>query len=58
MAIDLVQVTMRSGSWRGKDCDDFSSKIRPGSHTSNDDATIDHNCNGIVGMNLTTGKSW
>ncbi|UJR23997.1 hypothetical protein I4U23_026963 [Adineta vaga] len=50
--------TMRGSSWRGKDCNDISSTIRPGSHVINGDVPIDHNCNGIFGLNSVTGGSW
>ncbi|CAF1649860.1 unnamed protein product [Adineta ricciae] len=50
--------TMRGSSWRGKDCNDMSSKIRPGSHIVNGDVPIDYNCNGIFGLNSATGRSW
>ena len=45
-------------SWRSKDCNDFSSKVRPGLHVINGDVLLDHNCNGIFGMNSATDTSW
>ena len=50
--------TLRGTSWRGKDCDDASSAVHPGARVVNSDSVIDHNCNGIVGMDSTTGKPW
>lgn len=52
------ETTFRGGSWRGRDCNDISGTIRPGRQPIQGDATVDHNCNGIVGMNTPTGKSY
>ncbi|CAF4277703.1 unnamed protein product, partial [Rotaria sordida] len=41
-----------------KDCNDFSSAIHPGARIVQGDAIIDHNCNGIYGINSATGRSW
>ncbi|CAF1261864.1 unnamed protein product [Adineta steineri] len=51
-----TETTLRGSSWRGKDCNDFSSQIHPGAHTIQSDSVIDHNCNGIFGMNSATGR--
>jgi acyloxyacyl hydrolase len=51
-----TEPTLRGTSWRGKDCDDFSSKIRPGARSVMGDYDVDHNCNGIVGMDSSTGR--
>ncbi len=53
-----TDVTFRGSSWRGKDCDDFSSTIHPGARVLQGDAAIDHNCNGIVGLDGTTGQPY
>jgi acyloxyacyl hydrolase len=53
-----TEASLRGSSWRGKDCDDFSSNVHPGAHVNNGDGVTDHNCNGIVGMDATTGKPW
>jgi len=53
-----TEPTLRGTSWRGKDCDDFTSKIHPGAHVVNGDAVDDSNCNGIFGMDSSTGKPW
>jgi acyloxyacyl hydrolase len=50
-----TEETLRGGSWRGKDCDDVSGKIHPGAIVVQGDAVLDHNCNGIVGINSATG---
>ncbi|CAF1284679.1 unnamed protein product [Rotaria sordida] len=50
--------TFRGSSWRRKDCNDFSSAIHPGARIVQGDAIIDHNCNGIYGINSATGRSW
>jgi len=63
-AVDLdhdkfgTEEALRGGSWRGKDCDDVSEKVHPGGHAVEGDATIDHNCNGIVGLDSATGLPW
>ncbi len=49
---------LRGSSWRGKDCDDFSKKIRPGARSVNGDAVVDENCNGIFGLDSTTGRPY
>jgi acyloxyacyl hydrolase len=53
-----TEVTLRGSSWRGKDCDDISSKVHPGAHVVDGDWATDSNCNGILGMDSTSGKSW
>ncbi|CAF4105413.1 unnamed protein product, partial [Rotaria sordida] len=53
-----TEPTLRGSSWRGKDCNDFSSSSRPGAQVLNGDSVVDHNCNGIYGMNPTSGKPW
>ena len=50
----------RGSNWRGADCNDSDINIYPGrrqNYYSNDE-TIDHDCNGIYGINTVTGKSW
>jgi len=53
-----TESSARGTSWRGKDCDDFSKKIRPGAHSVNGDAVVDENCNGIFGLDSTTGRPY
>ena len=53
-----TESSLRGSSWRGKDCDDLSSKVRPGARSVNGDVAVDQNCNGIVGMDSTTGHSY
>ncbi|CAF1510570.1 unnamed protein product [Rotaria magnacalcarata] len=53
-----TEESFRGSAWRGKDCDDFSSKIRPGARSVMGDYAIDHNCNGIYGMDSSTNKPW
>ena len=53
-----TEATFRGTSWRGKDCNDFSSQIHPGARVSQGDSVLDHNCNGIFGMNSATGQPW
>jgi acyloxyacyl hydrolase len=53
-----TETTLRGGSWRGRDCDDFSAAIHPGSRAVQGDSVLDHNCNGILGMDSATGRAW
>jgi acyloxyacyl hydrolase len=53
-----TEEALRGTSWRGKDCDDFSKKVRPGARTVNGDAVLDENCNGIFGLDSATGQPW
>jgi acyloxyacyl hydrolase len=48
--------SLRGAYWRGRDCDDLNSTIFPGRDSS--DAIVDENCNGIFGIDLTTGKTY
>lgn len=49
--------TFRGTSWRGRDCSDINKDIYPGRHTT-DDAIVDTNCNGILGVDPGTGKTY
>lgn len=49
--------TFRGSSWRGKDCDDLDSHIYPG-RKSMGDVEIDTNCNGIVGVDAATRRTY
>jgi len=45
--------TLRGADWRGKDCDDKNAFVYPGRrdrHSSTSDPNVDHNCNGIKGV--------
>ncbi len=53
-----TEAALRGTSWRGKDCDDFSKKVRPGARSVNGDIAVDENCNGIFGLDSTTGRAW
>ena len=53
-----TELALRGTSWRGKDCDDFSKKVRPGARSVNGDTVKDQNCNGIFGIDSTTGRPW
>ena len=50
-------VTLRGTSWRGKDCDDLSSNFHAGRKAA-DDTDLDTNCNGIMGKDALTGKTF
>lgn len=49
--------TFRGAYWRGKDCNDVDKQIYPGRATS-DDALKDTNCNGIIGIDPSTKKTY
>mmetsp|Transcript_42450 Transcript_42450/g.107131 ORF Transcript_42450/g.107131 Transcript_42450/m.107131 type:complete len:574 (+) Transcript_42450:64-1785(+) len=49
---------LRGRSWRGRDCNDFDHLVYPGTKPSNGDKEFDSNCNGIVGIDSTTKKSY
>ena len=53
-----TESTLRGSSWRGKDCGDFSASIHPGARAIQQDVTVDHNCNGILGVDSSTGRPW
>ena len=48
---------LRGSIWRGRDCSDFDEKYRPGRRPLNNDVFGDSNCNGIFGVNDTSGNS-
>ena len=48
--------TFRGYNWRGADCDEFSKKVYPGRKTGSQ--VVDHDCNGIYGVNPKTAKSY
>ena len=51
--------TLRGYNWRGKDCNDFLSTVRPGvKDFAGHDKTIDYNCNGISGVDTVSGKPY
>eukprot|EP00041_Stephanoeca_diplocostata_P012168 m.202731 g.202731 ORF g.202731 m.202731 type:complete len:510 (+) comp18841_c0_seq3:113-1642(+) len=47
--------TFRGTNWRGKDCAPDDSQTYPGARPVDDDREKDSNCNGIYGVNPTTG---
>jgi acyloxyacyl hydrolase len=53
-----TEQTLRGGSWRGRDCHDTEAKVHPGAHAVQGDVSVDHNCNGIHGVDSKTGKAW
>ena len=50
--------TLRGSIWRGRDCNDFDKSVYPGRRPSNNDEFRDSNCNGIFGINSTSGVSY
>ncbi|GFS78164.1 acyloxyacyl hydrolase [Nephila pilipes] len=47
--------TFRGDAWRGRDCDDVNDMVYPGRMPMNNDIVMDSNCNGIFGMNESSG---
>ncbi len=43
--------TLRGTHWRGKDCDDLDASVYPGRALNLEGPSVDHNCNGIAGVN-------
>jgi acyloxyacyl hydrolase len=52
-----TNMELRGGSWRGRDCNDNDGSIYPSRFVSTHPATVDHNCNGISGVD-STGMSF
>eukprot|EP01138_Halocafeteria_seosinensis_P012844 gb/GECG01013120.1/.p1 GENE.gb/GECG01013120.1/~~gb/GECG01013120.1/.p1 ORF type:complete len:614 (+),score=54.85 gb/GECG01013120.1/:1-1842(+) len=48
---------LRGSDWRGKDCNDSDSTIYPG-RASDSSTVIDNNCNGIHGVDPSSGKPY
>jgi len=46
-----IEPELRGSSWRGKDCNDLDSSMYPGRKSTTYSPQIDHNCNGIYGIN-------
>lgn len=53
-----IETTFRGSSWRGKDCNNEAAHIHPGALSVDGDGTVDHNCNGILGMDSATGRPY
>lgn len=45
-----TETGLRGSHWRGKDCDDQNANIYPGRKETTFHADVDHNCNGIYGV--------
>jgi acyloxyacyl hydrolase len=50
--------TLRGTHWRGKDCNDLLAGVHPGRYINNFGPNVDHNCNGIFGVDSNTKKPW
>ncbi|XP_071957834.1 acyloxyacyl hydrolase-like [Antedon mediterranea] len=50
--------TLRGSHWRGRDCNDARSDFYPGRRPIDDDIVEDSNCNGIMGVDPKSGKSY
>lgn len=48
----------RGSHWRGRDCNDWSSKVYPGRKSSSNGDVSDYSCNGISGKHPTSGAPW
>lgn len=48
--------TLRGTDWRGKDCNDSDATVFPGRNAT--DAVVDANCNGIFGVDATSGRTY
>ena len=49
---------LRGALWRGRDCHDGDSEVHPGRRPYEGDILSDTNCNGISGINLTSGLAY
>ena len=51
---------LRGSHWRGADCNDSDANIYPGrkQNSYEDNQSIDHDCNGIHGIDTATGIPW
>ncbi len=43
---------------KGKDCDDLNKDIYPGRKIWEGKKGVDYNCNGIYGLNNSSGNEW
>lgn len=50
--------TLRGTDWRGRDCDTGDAAVHPGAKPIDSDKDYDSNCNGISGINPTTGNAY
>lgn len=50
--------TLRGSIWRGRDCADLDSTVYPGRRPLHGDRYRDSNCNGIFGLNETSGNTF
>ncbi|XP_033096267.1 acyloxyacyl hydrolase-like isoform X1 [Anneissia japonica] len=50
--------TLRGSYWRGRDCNDGQADFYPGRKPVDDDIVEDSNCNGIMGVDPKSGKSY
>ena len=54
----VLSAELRGYNWRGKDCNDNNAKIYPGRKNNPNGLNIDYNCNGIVGIDRSTGQNY
>ncbi len=55
---EFLRDHLRGASWRGRDCNDKLADVRPGVAVSSHGADVDANCNGVVGTDAASGKSY
>ena len=48
----------RGGDWRGRDCNDSDPAVYPGRRTTTYSPEVDHNCNGIAGVEPSSGQPY
>jgi acyloxyacyl hydrolase len=48
----------RGVDWRGQDCNDTNAAVYPGRRARTTGANVDHNCNGIAGVDSATGVDY
>lgn len=49
---------LRGYDWRGEDCEKFNKKVYPGRSTATGKKGKDYNCNGIEGVDSSTGTPY
>lgn len=58
LAGDFLTLHLRGRDWRGRDCNDSDASVYPGRVAVGGDASVDSNCNGIVGVEPASGTPY
>lgn len=58
LAGDFLTLHLRGRDWRGRDCNDSDAAVYPGRVPAGGDASVDTNCNGIVGVEPASGTPY